>query len=198
MDKIAGEVKYMYLPVILAFIALLSVLLLFLSIRISIEFIARETGITYTIKGSVFRYLKVLEVKSGTEKRGKKRWKTGYKEKRLVREKLLGLLQTAVKKRKGRMFHIEELSLNGTFSLEDAAANAVIYGLLLILWQFLLIFLAANFKLERQNYNFMPDFQNDKNEMMFHIIFRVILLKIILLIIHWSVDTKGKKFNKSE
>jgi len=198
MDKIAGEVKHMYLPVILASIALLSMLLLFLSIRISIEFIARETGITYTIKGSVFRYVKVLEVKSGTEKRWKKRRKAGSKERRLVRDRLPGLIQTALKRRKGRMFHIEELSLNGTFSIKDAAANAVIYGVLLILWQFLLIFLAANFKLERHNYNFMPDFKNNKNEMMLHIIFRFIPLKIILLIIHWIADTNGKKFNKSE
>lgn len=188
----------MCLPVIFASIALLLLLIpLASSFRISIEFIVRESSATYTIKGTVFKYVKVMEVNNTSRKRKHKRRET-HKRKKGFGEKLPNLIQTALKNRKGKMLHIEELSLRGTFSIEDAAANAVIYGILLIIWQFLLIYLAANFKLEHQYYNFIPDFQNDRNEMMLHVIFRVVVLKAIWLIITWFIETRRKNFNKSE
>lgn len=177
----------MYLPVLLVFVAFL-LLLRFLSLRISVELIAKDSGITYTIKGSIFKFIKVMEIKSGTEK--KKEWKIDAGEDLFIREKVLGLLGSALKKNKGKIFHIEKLSVKGSFSIKDAAADAILYGTFIMLWQFLLIFLSANFSLEHQNYSFYPDFQNNKNELIFHLIFRVVILKVVLLSVNYLIKTR--------
>lgn len=181
----------MILTAFLLFFLLLLVLL-FISFRISIELIANETGITYTIKGNILKVIKVFEVKNGREGK-KKRWTTDRQEKGALRKKFLGIIKTAIDDRRGKIFHIEKLSLTGSFSLNDAAANAILYGFFLTLWQFLLIFLAANFRLEHQNYNFLPDFQHDRNEMIFHAIFRVVIVNMVLLLIHNLRKVKQKK-----
>jgi len=182
----------MILPVILVPVAFL-LLLLLLSFRINIELIAKDSGITYTISGSILKVVKIYEVKSGSENMGKKVWKTGAKEQNTIRKRLLGVIKEAITEQKGKIFHIEKLSVNGTFSTEDAAANAILHGLFLTLWQFLLIFLAANFTLEHQNYNFLPDFRNDRNEFIFHVIFRVVIIKMLLLVLHTLIESRKKK-----
>lgn len=179
----------MILPVVLS-VAAFFVLLLFMSLRISVEVVAENSGIRYTVKGSILKYIKIAEVKSGVKKKDK----PGEKDKK--REKILGLVKTAFKKNNGKIFHIEKLSLTGTFSVEDAAANAVLHGFFIILWQFFLIFLSANFKLEHQYYRFYPDFQNDRNEFIFQIILRVVIFRALLLIIRYWINSKFK--NKTE
>ena len=54
----------MHLPVIFIFLSFLFLILL-LSFRISLEVIAKKSGITYTVKATLFKYVKVVEVKSG-------------------------------------------------------------------------------------------------------------------------------------
>ncbi|NLM09520.1 MAG: DUF2953 domain-containing protein [Clostridiaceae bacterium] len=173
----------MFLPVILFFVAIL-LLMLFMSLRISIELTAKSSGITYTVKGSIFKYIKIVEVKSGTKKQ-----KRQEKDSEKKRERILDLIRIAIN---GKIFHIEKLSLSGTFSINDAAANAVLYGTFLTLWQFIIILLSANFKLEHQNYSFYPDFQNDKNELIFQLILRVVILKALSLIINYYLESKTK------
>ena len=192
MDKIAGEVTEMILPAVFVPVLLISLLLL-ISSRINIVFIAKDTGITYTIKGDLLKVIKVFEIKSGRDEREKKNWQINQKEKGVLRARFLGLINQAIQEQRGKIFHIEKLSIDGTFSIEDAAANAVLYGLFLILWQFVLIFLAKNFKLEHQYYNFLPDFQNDKNELIFQAIFRVVIFKMLLLVAHNLIATVKKK-----
>lgn len=180
----------MILPVILVFVVFL---LLLLSFRINIELIARDSGITFTVKGSILKVIKVFEVKSGSEKMGKKVWQTGDKERGIIRRRVFGIIREALTERKGKIFHIEKLTVDGTFSIEDAAADAILHGLFLTLWQFLLIFLAANFTLEHQNYNFLPDFRNGRNEFIFHIIFRVVIINMLLLVLHTFMEARKKK-----
>lgn len=180
----------MYLPVILVLAGVL-VFILLMSLRISVEVIARSSGITYTVKGSILKYIKIAEVKSGSRKK-----KKGKKDTEKKREKLLGIIKTAVKKNNGKIFHVEKLSLTGSFSLEDAAADAILYGTFLILWQFIIIFLSANFKFEHQNYSFYPDFQNNKNELIFQLILRVVILRVLLLLINYYFESKIS--NKTE
>lgn len=62
----------MYLPVVFCIIALI-IVALFMSLRISIEFTAGSEGISYTVKGIVFKYIKILEIKSNSEKKEKRR-----------------------------------------------------------------------------------------------------------------------------
>lgn len=182
----------MFLPVLLFFAAVL-LIALFMSIRISIELVAKNSGITYTVKGSIFKYINVVEVKSGIKKRKRENEKTDRK-----REKVLGLIKAAVIRDKGKIFHIEKLSLTGTFSIEDAAANAILYGAFIVLWQFILLILSANFKLEHQNYSFYPDYQNGKNELIFQAILRVVIFKVLLLLINYFIELKKQKKNKAE
>lgn len=104
------------------------------------------------------------------------------------------IIGRAVKNKKGKIFHIEKLSLKGTFSIEDAAANAILHGVFMILWQFLLIFLASNFRLEHQHYNLLPDFEHDRNKMIFQAILRVVILNMVLFSIHSFFESKNKKF----
>ncbi|NLN64832.1 MAG: hypothetical protein GX144_05395 [Clostridiaceae bacterium] len=182
----------MILPAVFVPVLLISLLLL-ISFRINIVFIAKDTGITYTIKGDLLKVIKVFEIKSGRDEREKKNWQINQKEKGVLRARFLGLINQAIQEQRGKIFHIEKLSIDGTFSIEDAAANAVLYGLFLILWQFVLIFLAKNFKLEHQYYNFLPDFQNDKNELIFQAIFRVVIFKMLLLVAHNLIATVKKK-----
>jgi hypothetical protein len=182
----------MILPAILVS-AVLILLLLLISFRINIELIARDSGITYTVKGSILKVIKVFEIKSGSEEKGKKNWQTDEKEQGFIRKRLLGIIKEAITEQRGKIFHIEKLSVDGTFSIEDAAANAILHGLFLTLWQFLLIFLAANFTLEHQNYNFLPDFRNDRNEFIFHVIFRVLIIHMVLLVLHTLIEARKKK-----
>ncbi|HEY8422697.1 MAG TPA: DUF2953 domain-containing protein [Thermoclostridium sp.] len=181
----------MYLPVILFFIAVF-VSVLFMSLRISIEVIAENSGVTYSVKGIILKYIKIAEVKSGTEK--PKKPQKAEKE----REKILGIIKTAMKKNNGKIFHIEKLSLTGTFSVDDAAANAILYGFFIILWQFIIIFLSAHFTFEHQNYGLYPDFQNDKNELIFQVILRVVILKALLLVLTYYFESKVKNKRKAE
>lgn len=187
----------MVLPVFLTPVFLL-LLLLLISFRINIEFIAKDSGMTYTIKGNILKVVKVFEIKSGREEKRKKHWRVNNKEKGFIRKRLIGIIKTAIDDQRGKIFHIEKLSVNGTFSIEDAAANAILYGLFLILWQFLLIFLSANFKLEHENFNFLPDFRNDRNELIFHVIFRVVIFNIVMLVLHNLIEARKKKTRKSE
>ena len=172
---------------------ILILLLLFISFRINIELIASETGITYTVKGSLLKVIKLFEVKSGEEAKGGKSWQTDEKEQAFLRKRVFGILWEAMVEHKGKVLHIEKLSVNGTFSIEDAAANALLYGLFMALWQFLLIFLAANFTLENQCYHFMPDFRHDRNELIFHAIFRILILHVLMLVIHNLIEARKKK-----
>jgi hypothetical protein len=182
----------MIFPVILVAVVFI-VLLLLISFRINIELIATDSGITYTIKGSILKVVKVFEVKSGSEEMGKKTWQTSEKEQGFIRKRLFGVIREAITEQKGKVFHIEKLSVDGTFSIEDAAANAILHGLFLTLWQFLLIFLAANFTLEHQYYNFLPDFRNDRNEFIFHVIFRVVIFNMVMLVLHTMIEARKKK-----
>lgn len=181
----------MILPVI--FVSAIFLLLLLISFRINIELIAKDSGITYTIKGSLLKVVKVFEIKSGSEEMGRKVWQTDEKEQSFIRKRLFGIIKEAITEQRGKIFHIEKLSVDGTFSIEDAAANAILHGLFLTLWQFLLIFLAANFTLEHQNYNFLPDFRNDRNEFIFHVIFRVVIIQMVLLVLHTLMEARKKK-----
>jgi energy-coupling factor transporter transmembrane protein EcfT len=186
----------MILPVIFV-LAGFVLLLLLLSFRIHIELIATDSGITYTISGNIMKVVKIYEVKSGSGDKDKKMRKAGGKDKDTIRKRLLGVIKEAITEQRGKIFHIEKLSVDGTFSIEDAAANALLYGLFLTLWQFLLIFLSANFTLEHQKYNFMPDFRNDRNEFIFHAIFRVVIIRMLLLVIHSLIESRKKKTEQS-
>lgn len=176
----------MYLPVILVLAAILAAML-FMSLRISVEFTAKSSGVTYTIKGSIFKYISIMEVKSGTGRKRRHEEKSGTR-----REKILDLVRVAIDRKNGKIFHIEKLSLSGTFTTMDAAADSILYGTFLILWQFILILLSANFKLEHQNYSFYPDFHNNRNELIFRLILRVVIFKALLLIIKYYLDSKTK------
>jgi len=180
----------MYLQVVLIFVAVF-LFLLFMSLRISIEVMVKNSNITYAIKGIIFKYVKIVEIKSGTKK-PKKSDRVDKK-----REKLLGIVETAMKKNRGKIVHIEKLSLSGTFSFDDAAVNAILHGLFIILWQFFIVFLSANFTFEHQNYNFYPDFQNDKNELIFQVILRIVIIKALALIITYYFESRIKNKNKS-
>jgi len=180
----------MYLPVILC-IAAVVLLMLFMSLRISVELTAEESGISYTIRGNIFRYIKKMEIRSGS---GRKRVNKKKGEKR--HDKLLGIIKTAIRKNNGKVIHVEKLSLTGTFSIEDAAANAILYGIFLILWQYIILFLSANFTFEHHNYNLRPDFQNNKNSLFFQIVMRIVVLKALLLLIKHYLETKIK--NRTE
>ncbi|AGC67578.1 hypothetical protein Cst_c05560 [Thermoclostridium stercorarium subsp. stercorarium DSM 8532] len=180
----------MYLPVVFCIIALI-IVALFMSLRISIEFTAGSEGISYTVKGIVFKYIKILEIKSNSEKKRKKT-KGGEKK----RGRILGIIRTAMRKKNGKAVHIEKFSLTGTFSVDDAAANAILYGGFIILWQFAVLFLSEHFTFEHQNYAFYPDFQNDKTEFIFQIIFRVVIFKALLLLARYWLESKIN--NKTE
>lgn len=184
----------MYLPVFL--IALLLILMLLLvNFRVFVELAANDSGIAYTIKGTVLKYIPVFEIKSGTEKKGRKQWKLGSKEKRTIRTRFFNLIIGAIRKNKGKALHIEKLEVMGTFSAEDAAVNAIIYGIIIALWNCFIIMLSAWFSLEHGNFNLIPDFHNNRNEFMFHAVIRIMLLKILIIILsgtlkHHNFGTK--------
>ena len=124
----------MHLPVIFIFLSFLFLILL-LSFRISLEVIAKKSGITYTVKATLFKYVKVVEVKSGQKKTKKsekstegrkKKWKTSDKESKAIHERVIDIIYAILKKNRGKIFHIEELSISGSFSLEDAALDAIL------------------------------------------------------------------------
>jgi hypothetical protein len=195
----------MHLPVIFIFLSFLFLILL-LSFRISLEVIAKKSGIAYTVKATLFKYVKVVEVKSGQKKTKKsekstegrkKKWKTSDKESKAIHERVIDIIYAILKKNRGKIFHIEELSISGSFSLEDAALDAILYGTLIILWQFLIIYLSANFSLEHQSFKFYPDFKNNTNELVFHGILRVVIIQAIFVLIKYSIDKKKIK-RKSE
>jgi hypothetical protein len=172
----------MYLPVFLI-IFLLVLLLLLANFRIHVELIAKDADITYTIKGTILKYIPIFEIKSGTEKKGRKKWRLGLKEKKTVRTNFLNLIAGAIRKNRGKMLHIEKLELTGSFSVEDAAVNAIIYGIILVLWNYFIITLSAWFSLEHGNFSLIPDFQNNANRLMFHAVFRVMLLNVFILLL---------------
>ncbi|MBP7176342.1 MAG: hypothetical protein KBA53_09045 [Thermoclostridium sp.] len=188
-------------PVILVLIIFLSLLLLFLFIRfrIYIEFTAKESGINYTIRGKILKVIKVFEVNGDSDekgeksKRSKKASKSNKKKKDSKDVSFPRIIRKVIEKRNGKLIHIEKLSVDGTFSIEDAAANALLHGLFLTLWQFLVIFLAANFSLEHQSYNFLPDFQKDRNEIFFCTILRVESVHMVLLVLHILMEARKKK-----
>jgi len=173
----------MCLPVIFCIAAVIT-LMLSMSLRISVEVTAGDSGINYTIRGSILRYIKILEIKSGTEKKRKPKKKSEKK-----RDRILGIVKAAFKKKNGKMIHVEKLSLTGTFSTEDAAADAILHGLFIILWQFIIIFLSANFTFEHQNYNFLPDFQNNRNELVFQLILRIVILNALIVLIRYYLSS---------
>lgn len=181
----------MILPVFLILIALIALFLLN-SFRINIELVARDASVNYTIRGSVLKVIKVFEVKSGDEEKKGKPRKTKGNKKGSFGKRVLVAIRKAILEHRGKIIHIERLSVDGTFSIEDAAVNAVLYGIFLTLWQFLLLFLAANFRLEHQSYNFMPDFRNDRNEFIFNAILRVVILNMVLLVIHTMLADRRK------
>ncbi len=170
----------MLLPIF--FIILILGFFLLGSLRISVWLVAKDTGITYNIQLNILKFIKVFEVKSGTRKR-KKRRKSETKEKKRAHSTVYGIFSHALHNHKGKVLHIEKLDLQGTFSTKDAAANAILFGILMILWQWLLIFLTAHFSLEHQNFHILPDFQNHRNEMVLHFIFRIVFMKILFLIL---------------
>jgi hypothetical protein len=88
----------MYLPVFLI-IFLLVLLLLLANFRIHVELIAKDADITYTIKGTILKYIPIFEIKSGTEKKGRKKWRLGLKEKKTVRTNFLNLIAGAIRKK---------------------------------------------------------------------------------------------------
>ena len=179
-------------PVIIVLIIFLLLLLfLFIRFRIYIEFTAKESEITYTIKGKILKVIKVFEVNSG--EKDKKQAKINEKKEYSKDNNVLKIFRKVIAEQRGKLIHIEKLSVDGTFSIEDAAANALLYGLFLTLWQFLLIFLAANFSLEHQSYNFLPDFQKDRNEMVFCSILRVEAVHMVLLVLHILMEARKKK-----
>jgi len=184
----------MYLPVF--FILFLLILLLLSNFRIWVELIARDAGIAYTIKGTVLKYIPVFEIKGGTEEKGGKQWRLGSKEKKTIRTKFLNLIVGAVRRNKGKLLHIEKLELTGSFSFDDAAADAIIYGIILSLWNYLIIALSAWFSLEHGNFSLVPDFQNNRNKLMFHAVLRIMLLNVLVLILLYAgkrhdLDTKA-------
>jgi hypothetical protein len=157
--------------------------LLLANFRIWVELIAKDSSFTYTIKGTILKYIPIFEIKSGTEKKGRKKWRLGSKEKKTVRTDFLNLIGGAIRKNKGKILHIEKLELTGSFSVEDAAANAIIYGIILVLWNYFIIALSAWFSLEHGSFSLVPDFQNNTNKLMFHAVFRVMLLNVLILIL---------------
>ncbi len=180
----------MVLPVFLILAALIFILMN--SFRIHIELTARDERISYTIRGSILKVITLFRVTDGDEEKRRKPESDG-KEKGSFGKRVFGIIREAILDHRGKIIHIEKLSVDGTFSIEDAAANAILYGIFLSLWQFLLIFLAANFRLEHQSYNFLPDFRNDRNEFIFHLIFRVVILNMVLLVIHTMIVNRKKK-----
>jgi len=186
----------MYMPVFLISFFLLILLLLLANFRIFVEFIAKDAGIAYTVKGTILKYIPVFEIKRGTEEKGRKQWMLGLKEKRTLHRNFLNLIVGAVRKNKGKKLHIEKLELTGSFSIEDAAANAIIYGIILSLWNCFIILLSAWFSLEHGNFSLVPDFQNNRNKLMFHAVFRIMLLNVLVLILLYAgkrhdLDTKA-------
>lgn len=179
----------MYLPVLL-FLAALLIFVLFMSFRISIEVVADNSGISYTVTGSILKHIKVVEVKSDFNK--PKKPKTDKSENIFSRNKILGFIKSAVEKDRGKIFHIEKLSLAGKFSIGDAAADAILYVFFIVLWQFIIIFFSSKFKLEHQNYSLYPDFQNENTELIFQMILRVVILKALLMIINYFFESKRK------
>lgn len=181
----------MVLPVFLMLAILIFVLMN--SFRIQIELSAREEIISYTIRGSILKVITLFKITDNDEKKSRKPQKSDGKEKGSFGKRVFEIIREAILDHRGKIIHIERLSVDGTFSIEDAAANAILYGIFLSLWQFLLIFLAANFRLEHQSYNFLPDFRNDRNEFIFQLIFRVVILNMVLLVIHTMIVNRKKK-----
>ena len=87
----------MYLPVILVLAAILAAML-FMSLRISVEFTAKSSGVTYTIKGRIFKYISIMEVKSGTGRKRRHEEKSGKR-----RKKILDLVRVAIDRKNGKI-----------------------------------------------------------------------------------------------
>jgi hypothetical protein len=184
---------YLYLLYLLLIIV---VLLSLSSVRLSIVLNIKDNILAYEITGSLFKYIKIFEVKSGVEKKGARIWKKYRDEKRYKGDKNTRILKKALKERKTRMIHVEKLLLEGTYSIGDAAANAILFGIFMALWQILLIYLNEHFKLDHQNFKLKPDFHNDRNDVNFHVVLRTTVYKIIWLLCIFIISTHMK--NKKE
>lgn len=166
-------------PLILS--GFLIVLVLLASARISINLNVKDGALVYRITGSILWYIKIFEIKSGIEKKTKKRF-GGFKEERgTTGGNFFEIIKKVLKRRKLRIIHIDRLIIEGTYSIGDAAANAILFGLFITLWQFLLIFLNEKFKLEYHSFKLIPDFQKDKNDIIFHAILRATVFNLIWL-----------------
>ncbi len=171
---------FLYPIFVLAFF----VIIMFLSnLRVSFLLNVKSCTITYKMTGRILKYIKIFEVKSGDEKKKRNNWKKSRNETKPGNRIYYKILQKAFKGRKMRMIHIERLILEGTYSIGDAAVNAIFLGFFMALWQLLLLFLNERFILEQQKFEFTPDFHNDQNDFFLQIILRVTLLKFIWLIL---------------
>jgi len=140
----------------------------------------------------------VFALKSGDKQESKQLGKKGGKGKG---EKYLNILKNALKEPELRLIVVERLVLEGTYSIGDAAVNAILFGILIILWQILIIYLSENYKLEHESFRFKPDFQSDRNNFKFHVTLRAAIYKIVWLILKHTIKThraNGKEFNKTE
>lgn len=165
------------------------------SARISVVLALNDDVFEYKIKGSILKHITVFAIKSGVDKEGRQFGKKS-KGKKNREDKFLNILKNALKGRKLRLIHVERLVLEGTYSIGDAAANAILFGLFMALWQFLLLYLNEHFKLEHQSFRLKPDFQNDRNNFTFHIILRAAVFKIVwLLLLHFLKEHRHKEKN---
>ena len=171
------------------------------SVRLLITLNIKDNILAYEISCSLLSYIKIFEIKSGVKKKRTGLWKKYRNEKKSEGGKLGRILKKALKERKTRMIHVEKLLLEGTYSIGDAAANAILFGVFMALWQILLIYLNEHFKLDHQNFKLKPDFHNDRNDVNFHVVLRTTVYKIIWLLCIFFISThmKNKKeFNNTE
>lgn len=169
------------------------------SARLSIVLELRDDIFAYRVTGSILKYITVFTVKSGVKKEG--RWRKVWKGKKNKEGKYLNILKNVLEERKLRLIDVERLVLEGTYSIGDAAVNAILYGVFMALWQFFLIYLNEHFKLKHQSFRLKPDFQNDRIDLKFQIILRAAVFKIVWMIFFYVIKThkhRGKEFNKSE
>lgn len=76
----------MSLPVFFVILIILLLIILSQSFRVSVEFIAIDNSINYTITGSILKIIKVFELKSGVDKERKKDITREKKSGKCVRE----------------------------------------------------------------------------------------------------------------
>ncbi|NLY18579.1 MAG: DUF2953 domain-containing protein [Clostridiaceae bacterium] len=170
-------------------VGLFIAIMLLTSARISVVLNFSDNIFAYRITGSILKYITVFAIKSGGEKERQKRDKvrkgTGSKE-----GKYLNLLKSALLERKLKLIHVEKLELEGTYSIGDAAVNAIFFGIFMALWQLLLIILNERFRLEHQSFRLRPDFHNAGNNFKFHLVLRAAIYKILWLLLFDIIKTR--------